>query len=104
MLVPCPVRIGQEVAFLHIETLAFDDTVRTAAFDDEANPGLGVTMGDGMLAGLKHLDIELEGVRRRSFVGTAQPDDSPRNHFQTDDLARLNDGVLECPSTSTGTV
>ena len=75
--------------------LAFDDTSRAFASDDEANAGLRVTMGDGMLSGLKHLDIELEGVRRGSFVGTAQPDDSPRNHFQADDLARLSDGVLD---------
>ena len=103
MFMPGPVRIGQEVTFLHIESLAFDDTLRAFAFDDEAHAGLSVAMRDRMLSGLKHLDIELEGVRRRSFVGTAQPDDSPRNHFQADHLARLSDGVLECPSTSTGT-
>ncbi len=75
--------------------LAFDDALRACAFDDEAHAGLRVAMGDGMLAGLKHLDIELKGVCRRSFIRTAKPDHSPRNHLQADDFARLRYGILD---------
>ena len=77
VLVPGPTRIGQEIALLHVEGFAFDDTLRAFALDDESYARLRVPMGHGMLPRLKHLDIELESVCRGAFVRAAKADNPP---------------------------
>src|SRR5688572_18006322 len=72
MFMPGPVRVREEVAFLHVERLALNHTSSPFASDNEPHSGLSVAVSDRVLARLKHLDVKLEGVRRRSFVRTAQ--------------------------------
>ena len=71
MLMPDPVRIGEEITLFHIERLAFYDAPSTFTFNYEAHPGLGVTMRHRMFSGLEHLQVELKGVGGGSLGGTA---------------------------------
>jgi hypothetical protein len=54
-----------------------------------------MSMGDGVFAGLKHLNIELKSVSRCAFRGTAQTNNPSRNRFQTNHFTSLDNRVVD---------